>query len=290
MGKNWFDLHLHSCFSDGRLSPVDLIGECKRKGMEVVALTDHESVKGVPGAISAGQRLGVKVVPGIEFSADFNGEEYHLLGFSLDYESVELSDFAKTWESTKRQQIEEMVCRLQNIGFSITFDEVTAQSRGALNRAHIAYAMLEKPENTAVLERFNLKTSSDFFLKFLKEGSPIYAKRHLPQATEVISLVKRLNGLAVWAHPFWKLREVGVVKETAAYFQKFGLDGLEVGYSSDYQGRTETVASHQIAQELSMIETAGSDFHAFEIPFLNEVAHFELFGLEINLPSFSLKT
>lgn len=284
MGANWFDLHLHSYFSDGRLSPEDLIRECKRTGLAIVALTDHESVKGVPWAISEGKRLGVTVIPGIEFSTDFDGEEQHLLGLGINYKSEELARFLKTWEVTKRQQIEKMVSGLKEIGFSLEFSEVAVQSCGALNRVHIAYALLDKAENAPVLERFNLQSSNDLFKKFLKEDSPIYAKREMPQTADVVRLIKRLGGTAIWAHPLWKQKNPAILKKRARFLQGLGLDGLEVGYSSDYQGRPETVVLHQIAKDLSMLETAGSDFHSFEIPFFNKIANFELLELELNLP------
>ena len=202
MGTNWFDLHLHSYFSDGRLSPEDLIRECKREGMKVVALTDHECIKGIPWAMSEGKRLRVKVIPGIEFSADLDGGEQHFLGLSIDYKAVELAEFIHDWEITKKQQIVQMVDGLRGLGFKINLNEVMIQSCGALNRAHIAYAVLGRPENVAVLEKSGVKTSSDFFLKFLKESSPVYVKRKMPQALEVVKLIKLLGGKAVWAHPF----------------------------------------------------------------------------------------
>lgn len=284
MGKNWFDLHLHSYFSDGRLSPEDLIRECKKAGIRVAALTDHESVKGIPWVIFEGRRLGVKVIPGIEFSVDLSGGEQHILGLFIDYKAAELADFIKCWEVTKRHQIVQMVDGLRNLGFKISFNDVLAQSCGALSRAHIAYAILDRSGNNAILRKYNLKTSSEVFQRFLKENSPIYVERKRPPATEAIQLIKLLGGRAVWAHPFWREKDAVSIREKAAFLKKVGLDGIEVGYSTDYQLQTETVALHQMAQDLSMMETAGSDFHSLEMPFLNKIGNFELLDLELNLP------
>lgn len=284
MGTNCFDLHLHSYFSDGRLSPEDLIRECKRAGMKVVALTDHESVKGIPWAISEGKRLGVKIIPGIEFSADLYSEEQHILGLAIDFKSARLTEFIKHWELTKKHQIVQMVDGLSNLGFILNFNEVMVQSCGALNRAHIAYALLDRPENNAILRKYRLQTSSDFFQKFLKEDSPVYVKRMMPPAVEVIQLIKLLGGLAVWAHPFWKEKDAVAIQKKASFLKTIGLDGLEVGYSIDYQSQTETAVLHEIARKLSLFETAGSDFHSFEMSCLNKIGNFEISGIALNLP------
>jgi len=287
---NCFDFHLHSYFSDGRLSPQDLIRACKENNLKTVALTDHENVKGIPWAVSEGKKLGVKVVPGIEFASEFEGEECHFLGLDIEYNSAELAEFLKRWEGTKTRQIEEMVKGLDQLGFFLEFNEVATQACGAINRAHIAYAVFDKPENKSVFERLNIYNSNDFFVRFLKESSPVYVKRVLPKAIDVIGLIKRLKGWAIWAHPIWKNKDLALTREKAAYFQRFGLDGMEVGYSKDYQSFEETRVLHQIAGRLYLLETAGSDFHSYTIPILNKIANFELMDIKLNLPKFSRET
>lgn len=281
-----FDLHLHSRFSDGRLSPEELVGAAKRAGLEIIALTDHESVGGVDRAILEGKRLGVKVISGVEFPADFDDQEHHLLGLFMDPKAFELAVFFRNWAETKREQIKKMVGNLQGLGFKIEFSEVLAESWGALNRAHIAYAVLAKPENASVLEKFKIKTSSDFFQKFLKEDSPVsvYVKRELPTVREVINMIKWLDATAIWAHPLWKGNNFLEIRDRTVFFQRFGLDGLEVCYSVDYEKPGESYALHYIAKKLFMKETAGSDFHSFEMPFLNKLGNFELLDLDLNLP------
>lgn len=289
MGANRFDLHLHSYFSDGRLSPEDLIKECKKQGLEIVALTDHEHVGGIPLAMAEGKRIGVKVIPGIEISTDFEGAEHHILGLGIDWQSPTLQDFLAPWAETKKAQIIAMIEAMRKGGFLLSLNDVMLQGKGALNRAHIAYAVLaRREENKDTLEKFGLKglkdLSSDIFKLCLEEGSFGYRDRKRPGVKEAIRLIKLLNGIAIWAHPLWKTKDIAVIKDRAAYFQELGLDGLEVGYSIDYQGRAETAALHEVAQKLSMLETAGSDFHSFTMPSLNKVGNFEILDSEFNLP------
>ncbi len=295
MGVNDFDFHLHSCFSDGRLSPTDLIRECQKAGVKTVALTDHEHIGGVSEAIAEGKQIGIRVIPGIEFSTDYDGIEHHVLGLGIDWQSPKLQDFLAPWAETKKEQIIAMIESMSGEGFVLSLDDVLNQGKGALNRAHIAYAVLaRREENKAALERFEIKgskdLSSDIFKMFLKEGAFSYRDRNRPMIEEVINQIQWLDGVAIWAHPTWK-DSLDEIREKAALFKKqFGLDGIEVGYSLDYQTGEQALALHRIAQDLSLVESAGSDFHSFKMPFLNKIANFEIFGLKLNLPLVSCET
>lgn len=281
------DLHLHSHYSDGRLAPTAVVQEASKLGLEIISLTDHENVGGMPEAIEIGEKLGIKVIPGIEFAVtDHEGKEQHLLGLSIDYRSQELKDFLEIWEKTKVRQILTIVKNLQEKGFKIEFEEVAVQTKGSLGRAHIAYAIFENRENAAILCKFGVQTPTEFFHKFLNEDSPetVYAERERPQIKEVIRLTKEIHGIAVWAHPFWKKQEIDLIKQKCRIFQELGLGGIEVCYSRIFSSREKALALHQIAQNLGLYETAGSDFHSFSMPMLNKLADFETFGLELRLP------
>ncbi len=282
---NWFDLHLHSTFSDGRLTPEDLIRECKKAGMKVVALTDHENTGGVSAAMAEGKRIGVRVIPGAEFSVDYEGAEHHIQGLFIGWQSPVLRDFFREWAKTKKRQIEKITENLQNMGFVLTMDDVLAQTKGSCNRSHIAQAVVARlAENKAAMEKFGLKDSSDVFNTLLREESPGFVARERPMVEEVINLIQWLDGIAVWAHPNWK-DDLESIKRKAVIFRKFGLDCLEVAYSLDYQTAEQMLALHQIAQGLSMMETAGSDFHSFDRPVFNKIGNFELLDVKLNLPA-----
>lgn len=277
-----FDFHLHSYYSDGRLSPKNLVWECKKVGLKIIALTDHEHVGGILEAVEAGKGLGIKVIPGIELSADHEGREQHLLGLAIDCQSSELEEFLREWAKTKLQQITAMIKKLQEAGFKVELKDALEQARGSITRAHLGYAVWGNPENLEILKDFEIKTISDFFERFLKKEA--YVKRKIPSVKEAIALIKKTGGRAIWAHPFWNEQNYQYIEEKAAIFQKFGLDGIEVCYNSFFMDKAKALLLHQIAQDLSMFETGGSDFHSLLMDKFNKVADFKAFGLELNLP------
>lgn len=276
------DLHLHSYFSDGVISPRELIWQCKNLGLEIAALTDHETTIGLGEAKQAGELFKIRVIPGIEIAAEFSGREYHILGYLNNYRAYPLEIFLSYWSRTKKEQVQKMIQNLQVLGFSISCKEVLSHVRGSVNRAHIGRAVLARPENKNLLEKFGIRSQGEFFRKFLKEDGQfsVYVPRERPSVESVVRLIKNINGIAVWAHAFWRGHSVKDVEREARAFQEFGLDGLEVCYP--FHTKEEATAMHGIAKKLSLIETMGSDFHSPTMDMLNKIADFQLFGLKID--------
>jgi hypothetical protein len=283
---NQFDLHLHSSCSDGDLSPQDVVKEARKAGRKTIALTDHDNVGGVALAIAEGERIGVKVIPGVEFSTDYEGEEHHVLGLFINYQAPILKDLLKENAESKRKQISEMVERMRQAGFVLTMDEVYGQSKGSVNRVHIAKAVVASAEkNGAILKRLGLTSQDDVLRHLLKEDSPYFVKRERPPLDGMINFIQWLDGLAVWAHPNWRDTADVINKKALVFKRDFGLDALEVCYSRDYQTVEQALALHQLALSLSMYETAGSDFHSPNKSVFNKIGNFvELSGIELNLP------
>lgn len=276
------DLHMHSHYSDGRLPPADLLQKCKEKGLEVISLTDHENVGGIPEAKQAGEKLGVRVIPGIEFAVGFQEREHHILGYFINYDSLKLKEFLNIWRKSKITQIKKIVENLQRFGFKVSFEEVMAGVRGSPDRYHIALALFPNFEKS-VEEKEKQKA---FFKKLLLEKSVggeglAFVDREKPDVQSVINLIHDSGGMAFWAHPFWKVKEASVIKELASTFRKMGLDGVETLYS--HHSQEQVLSLHQIAQSLSMYESAGSDFHR-EDGSARQIGNFQAFGIEINFP------
>jgi hypothetical protein len=224
------DLHLHSVYS-GVLSPKELIKECKKAGLEVVALTDHECVSGVPQALKTGEKLGIRVIPGIELQADFRGQEHHFLGYFIDYQNQELQRFLDYWERAELQRISKMIENLETMGFSVNLSKVMARRKGSVGLIHLSSATFRNPANRQILKSLDIRTVRDFFLQYIKKGGKAYSSRQMPEAEEVIKLIKRLNGIAVWAHPFLNLSDVEMILGRSAIFKGiWGMNGLEVFY------------------------------------------------------------
>lgn len=283
-----FDFHLHSYYSDGRISPAEIVRESKKIELEVISLTDHENVDGVPEAIETGQELGLKVIPGIEFAAaDLEGKEQHLLGLFIDYKSQELKSFLEIWRKTKVEQVLAIIKNLQAKGCRVEFDEVAAQAKGSLNLSHIRFAVFERKENIETLKRLGIDTPRDFVKKLLNSDYPetVYVEREKPKIEEVTGLIRRIGGMAIWAHPFWKKQGIGAIGQKCRIFQALGLEGLEVCYNRNFSTREMVLDLHRIAQELGLYETAGSDFHSFTMPEFHKIADFDTFGLDLKLPT-----
>lgn len=280
-----FDLHLHSYFSDGIFSPEEVIKISQNAGLEAVSLTDHECVDGIPEAIQAGKKLGVRVIPGVELSADHNWKEYHVLGYFIDYQSERLEDFFYKRRRTKIIQIKKMVEKLQNFGFVLSFEDIMVRARGSINRPHLSWAVFRNPANNKILEQWGAVEQQTFFRRFLLEkpaGEGLaYENRERPSVREVIDLIQLLGGLSFWAHPFSKIKNMATIWQRAVTFRKFGLNGVEACYISHNKERV--LALHQMAQELSMYESGGSDFHGIDTV-RGVVGNFQTFGVKPNFP------
>lgn len=277
-----FDLHMHSWYSDGSFTPAQVVQKCKEKGLEVISLTDHENVGGIREAENAGGELGIKVISGIEFSVGFQREEHHILGYFVDCHSAKLAEFLKAWRESKVAQIKKIIENLRQFGFEVSFEGVIARSHGSLNRYHIALAMFPDFEKSAE----ETEKQKAFFKKFLLEKSVggeglAFAEREKPDIQSVIDVIHHAGGMAFWAHPFWKIKDMSVIQKLAPIFRKIGLDGIEALYS--HHSREQALALHEIANNFSMHESAGSDFHR-EDGSIRQIANFQTFGIEINFP------
>lgn len=257
------DLHLHSHWSDGEFSPDELLRECKKLNLKTVSLTDHETAWGINEAIKTGEEIGIRVVPGIEFSCNFEGKEYHILGYFVDYENPELLEFLKEVGKKRRERFLKMIEKMHKLGFFVDYSDAKQYAKGVLARPHLARAVIRNEKNAEILNKLGIDTKyeRDFFKRYLAEGKEAYEDWERPDVFEVIGLIKKLGGIAVWAHPIWKSRSLKKFKKTVKIFQKAGLDGVEVFYT--WHNRYRTKGLYRIAKELNLIVSAGSDFHSF---------------------------
>ena len=279
------DMHLHSRCSDGELSPKALVNECKKNGLEYIALTDHETTDGILEAIAAAEKLGIHLIT--DCSAEFavvgyNGKTEHILGYGMDPENQRLNSFIASRGKSKIAYAKRAIENLKTLGFEISLEQVLFLSHGTIEDFHLWTAIFQNPENLQVLERWRVKTTKQFNLKFLKSDSTNGAKTK-PTIKKLIKIIHKAGGIAIWAHPFWKREKIWKIQEKAVLFSEYGLDGIEVCYSKHNQERAFVL--HRIAQELSMFETIGSDFHSFSREGENRrMGKVQIYGLCLNLP------
>lgn len=276
------DLHMHSYFSDGALSPFDLARECLNSGITVAALTDHETTMGLEEFKRAANMLKISFIPGIEISMDFEGNEHHLLGYLPDIIIPGLNIFLEQWRLARIEQVKSMALKLQNVGFVLSFEDVLSQAHGQVQRSHLGYAIFANQGNKKLLLDLKIRTTSDFFREFLKDdgSSSVFVKRELPPARKVIEKLKEVGAMAIWAHPFWRDHNPENIERRAEILRNFGLDGIEICYP--FHDKEKTFVLHRIAKKLLLKETSGSDFHSVKMDMLNKLAGFEKFGFVLD--------
>jgi 3',5'-nucleoside bisphosphate phosphatase len=239
------DLHAHSTASDGSRAPADVIREAKRIGLAAIALTDHDTVAGIREAISVGEDLGVRVVPGVELSAVEGDVETHILGLHLS-DTRELEAKLVALREMRRTRAERMVQRLNELGVRIEFASVLEQAAGgAIGRPHVARAMIA--EGWAVDFR-------DAFDRYLGNGRPAYVTKERLAVSEATALIHRAGGLAILAHP----SHSGTLERIAAFVDQ-GMDGVEVRHPS--HSAEDTVRLAALVEHFSLVPSGGSDWH-----------------------------
>lgn len=253
--EQYCDLHVHSTFSDGTLTPRELLGAACEAGLSSIALTDHNTVKGLPDFMDAARDFPVEAVPGIEFSVDYLGTELHLLGLYLQpahYAPITamMEDFLRR----KEQSNIDLVSKLNAAGFQLNYEQIKPKDAGYVNRAHIAAAMTEKGYTASIKEAFK---------RYLSPKHGYYVPPKRADVFETIRFIKSLGAVAVLAHPFLNLEEAAL-REFLPEAAETGLDGIEVLYPLFDEQQSRTLAA--MAAEFGLLPSGGSDFHGANKP------------------------
>lgn len=242
------DLHAHTRCSDGKLAPAELVRHARTAGLHALAVTDHDCIDGLDEALAEGERIGLRVITGIEMSVTVGLREAHLLGFCFDPGDRHLLDHLKLYRDIRTQRVERMVHRLTELGVPVTLEDVLDVADGAvLGRPHVA---------TAVVRKKHAVAEQDVFENYLKEGAPGYVAKPPFPAEEAIKMLHRAGGVAVLAHPGHWTSESAI-----KHLVKSGLDGLETVHPS--HDHTLRQYYRRLARDLGLIETGGSDYHGF---------------------------
>jgi 3',5'-nucleoside bisphosphate phosphatase len=246
------DLHTHTIHSDGTFSPRELVELAAARGLDVVAVTDHDSVDGLDEATAAGARFGVEVVPGIELSTTLDGEGVHILCYFMDPEHPGLAAELRRLRESRYTRGERMVARLRELGYAITFERVQEIARGGnIVRPHVARALVEAGVIPTVKDAFTEE--------LIGSGGRAYVEKEAIRPLEAIELVHAAKGVCVLAHPA-TYREVtpvpdGVIEDLAAN----GLDGIEASHPE--HGPEMEAEYIELARRLGMLWTGSSDCH-----------------------------
>jgi predicted metal-dependent phosphoesterase TrpH len=243
------DLHCHSTASDGLLPPARVVEAASAAGLAAIALTDHDTTAGLAEALVAGERLGVRVIGGCEFSVAAPWGEMHLLGYFLEPEDPEIERFLTTARAMREDRARAMVAALHGLGVAITSADVARESAGAsVGRPHVARALKHLGIVPTVQAAFD---------RYLGRNRPAYVEKVLPALQDVADLVHRRGGIVSAAH----LKYHGT-RETLASLQAEGLDAVEVRHPSHDGDRVAILTEAALALDLG--RTGGSDWHGEE--------------------------
>lgn len=246
------DLHTHTIHSDGTFSPRGLIELAAERGLDVVAVTDHDSMEGLDEARTAAPELGVEVVPGIEFSTILSGEGVHILCYFMDPSDPELRGELLRLRADRLRRAERMVARLQELGYPITFERVREIARGGnIIRPHVAQALVEAGAIATVKDAFTEE--------FIGSGGRAYVEKEALGPFEAIELIHAARGVCVLAHP-GTYREVSPVPDDMIErLATNGLDGIEASHPE--HGPELEARYVELADRLGLFWTGSSDCH-----------------------------
>lgn len=240
------DLHLHSRFSDGTYTPEEIAAAGHQKGLDVLALTDHDTVEGCPRMAEACQKLGMEFIAGAELTAEHHDIEIHLLGYFLDIENPRLLTELARFQDVRQNRIREMVSRLNHLGIPLESEAVfrLANCR-APGRPHVGRALVEAGY---------CRTQDEAFERFLKRHRPAWVPKFKMSACQAVELIHDSGGLAVMAHP-----GLNRTDEIIPDLVNAGLDGIECFHTKH---GTSTVEHYlTIAEKHRLLVTGGSDCH-----------------------------
>ncbi|MBA2290314.1 MAG: PHP domain-containing protein [Chloroflexia bacterium] len=241
------DLHAHTSASDGTLRPHELVALAAERGIQVLAVTDHDTVDGLAAARGAAADLGVVLVPAVELSTTERGVELHVLGYGVDPDDPSLLGELRELARSRVGRITAMIARLHAAGFAVDRDSILAQSEeGSIGRPHLARALIEIGAATSV---------DDAFQRFLKPGRPGWVPRDPFTPEQAVALLVDHNALPVLAHP-WSTGDIPAILRRLI---PLGLRGMEVFYGEYDAGRRS--ALRDIADHHALIATGGSDYH-----------------------------
>ncbi len=279
-----FDLQSHSRYSDGALPPEGVVGAAASAGVELLALSDHDTVGGVEAARAAARHAGIRLVSAVEISAvDQAGPDLHILGYLINERDRVLLGRLERYRADRERRTQAMAAALRELGFELEGEPLERRTRAGkpIGRPHIAQAVVAHPANARRLAAEGIADFEAFLKAYLVQGQPGFRPRALPTVPEAIGAIHDAGGVAVWAHPFWDIAGNSDVLAAIDRFRAAGLDGVECFYLT----HTPEQAALLVARcaDDGMLTTGSSDFHGPHHPLMANFRAFSTYGMEPRL-------
>ena len=251
------DLHVHSTCSDGTLTPSELVSLAKKTGLSAFALTDHDTVKGLPEAMEAGKREGIEVLPGIEFSTEYKGKDIHIVGLEFDPESPVFLTEIRHFQDSRLLRNRKMIEKLHDEGgIDISWEQMQeAFGEAVWTRAHFARYLLD---------HHYIKTMQEAFTRYVGDTCPYFVPREKVTPGQAVRLIRKTGGIPVLAHPLQYHLSDEKLRHLVRTLKKDGLIGVEALYSTHTQMDESYV--RRLARTEGILISGGSDFHGSNKP------------------------
>ena len=267
-GRRFVDLHTHSDASDGDLPPQEVVRLADAAGMAVVALTDHDTIAGLPAASRAAESLDIQFVNGVEISAKFTGGVLHILGLGIDPNDEVLNKMLDNLREARNERNPKMIAKLQHMGIDITMDELGQFARSMrqekkqtdepliIGRLHMAGLLVKKGY---------VKSIDEAFERYLGQGKAAYVDKEKLSPFQAIEAIHAAGGLAILAHPIeLNCPNIAALETVVRNLMDDGLDGIEVYHSSHDSHQTRMYLD--LARRYHLLVSGGSDFHGSAKP------------------------
>ncbi len=265
------DLHSHSSFSsDGEFSPEHIVSLGYNEGIQVLSITDHNSVKGIKPALKTARSLGMTVIPGIEIDCVFQNLNLHILGYGIDIENKAYADIEKTSIERDRSYFSQLIIRLRELGFKVKQDEILNLSPTSIPSPEFVGEVLllsNENKNDSRLAPYRKGGSRsdmpyfNFYRDFCTPGKPAYIETQFPDLSTILQVIHKTGGVSVLAHPGGSLLSP---EETLISIMKMGVRGIEAFSSYHTPEVTQYYIKKAVGQGVFM--TCGSDFHGKNKP------------------------
>jgi len=247
------DLHVHTHLSDGTFSPEKVVEYSKEKGLDAIAITDHDCCAGIGPAIAKAKELDLEIIPGVELTSELEEEEMHILGYFLDWKNQAFLKKLDKIARVRDERAKEIVKKLRKHGMFISEKELFEFSGpGCIGRLHIAHFMVRKGFVKNVMQAFG---------EYIGNKGPCYVKKFKLSPKEAIDMIKGVGGVTVLAHPKTISIKNKSIEDSLKILVKDGIDGIEV-YHSDHKAKHEEKFK-ALADKYNLLISGGSDCHGF---------------------------
>lgn len=253
------DLHCHSTFSDGSLTPGELVRAAEEAELSALALTDHDTLSGLPDFLKSARKSPLRAIPGIELSAEFSPGTMHILGYFMDLDNKALLEAIEAVQGGRNYRNRKIWKRINELGYKLDWERIEEKAGSdVVGRPHFAQALIEAGY---------FKGKQEVFDKLLAKGKPGYVNRFRLTPQKCIELIRNAGGVVVLAHPVTLKLSDPKLKELVAELAGLGLQGIEVFYPEHDRSKMDKYAA--LAREYELVATGGTDFHGKITPHLS---------------------